>query len=601
MRHGDLIRLRHLLSGQYLCIRPSRPSDTGVIRDESSILGVTVNQQKKDLTDKNKNSSNNNNNNNNDINNNNSIIKSMANTIIPFETFNSNSVNESNKRINDNEKSRIDKIAFIERIKNNSSVATTSEPDNTTLFYIFSCDYSKTKRPESTELLKNEMNYISMNESIYFQHENTSCKLKLNEKRRNDFFNDQNIFDTNIDMKMKMNINMNMNMKVNPDLQAFEYQGDIPLQPSDPSESKASILISTNANAYKLEEVGIEEVRDIIFACKLRCLLRTAVFSLQNSSKDGMFTSANIYKHLSSGLFTLSQWAILKYGNESSLMEYSSIDALNRRISQSRRTSIESTYSVALSNNSNPNFNLISPSHSHSQDVNDIFNQSYNSTKTKTLTVVERMDRRIYPNIVDNSSFNNSFASLVFDPSSSSKSTRREIIDVVSRATVKRRQKLLSDCRLLEIALHFSNIVFTLIRDQDNRLDELKIRLDEIACDNGTGMGGRRRNRSSGSSAPQTLIDCCVLVHEIVRSSVSLNNKENSLKIISINGNYVKKKTPFSIYILFFHFITFYLILFYFIFIDLIFPFLLFHSVHLELHYVTLPNFKLIFTFPPNR
>ena len=497
MKHGDLIRLRHLLSGQYLCIRPSNSSDTGVIRDESSIMGVANNQQKKDFVEKNIKTTHSN-----------SIVKSMANTIIPFEMYNSHGGNENDKKIDEQEKIKTDRIAFIEKIKNNSSVATTSEPDNTTLFYIFSCDYSRTKRPESPTLSNTEIRYISLNESIYFQHEMTTCRLKLHEKTKLNSLNEKN--------NQKIS-----EVNLNSDSQVSEYKNDIPMQPSDPSESKASILISVNANAYKLDTVEVEEVRDIMFACRFGFLVRTAVLSVQNPSRNGPLSAATIYRHLSSGLFTLSQWAILKCGNEAVLMEYSSIDALNRRKVPCRRASVESTYSAALTDDS--------------QDEGEISKQS---TRTRSLTVVERMDRTIYPAVVDNSSFDNSFASLISNINTTSKSSQREVIDAISRATIKRRQGLLSDCRLLEIALHFSNVVFTLIRDQDNRLDELRMGLDEIAYENAT--VGRRRSRSSGSYAPQVLIDCCILVHEIVRSAVSLDNKKNALKIISFDG------TPFT-------------------------------------------------------
>ena len=492
VKHGDLVRLRHLLSGQYLCIRPSNSADTGVIRDESSILGMATNQQKKELIERS-----------NRISHSNSIVKSMANTIIPFEMYHSNAVNENDKKIDEKEKIRVDRVAFIEKIKNNSSVATTSEPDNTTLFFIFSCDYSRTKRPESSPLLNTEMKNISLNESIFFQHEMTTCRLKLHEKTKHNTLNEKN----------HQNI---PGLNLNSDSQVSEYQNDVPVQPSDPSESKASILISVNANAYKLEEVELEEVRDIMFACRFGSLIRTAVLSVQNPSKNGPSGAATIYRHLSCGLSTLSQWAILKFGNEAALMEYSTIDSLNRRKLPCRRASVESNYSAALTDDSH--------------DEGEISKQS---TRTRSLTVVERMDRTVYPAVVDNSSFDNSFASLISNPNSASKSSQREVIDAISRATIKRRQGLLSDCRLLEMALHFSNIIFTLIRDQDNRLDELRIGLDEIAYENGT---GRRRSRSSGSSAPQVLIDCCILVHEIIRSAVSLDNKKNALKIISFDG-----------------------------------------------------------------
>ena len=209
------------------------------------------------------------------------LIKSMTNTIIPFESFNHNKKNDSSN-INEKEKARTERTAFVEKIRNNSSVATTSEPDNTTLFSIFSCDFAKGLRTNNLYEKEKEKDddHISFQDSIYFQHESTSCLLRLHEKK--EINNDKKNNDRNF-----------TDLNINTDFLVPEYCGDIPIQPSDPLESLASIYISINANACRLEEVNIEEIRDIMFACRFSTLLRTAISYVQHPNKHGQNSSVS--------------------------------------------------------------------------------------------------------------------------------------------------------------------------------------------------------------------------------------------------------------------------------------------------------------------
>ena len=134
--------------------------------------------------------------------------------------------------------------------------------------------------------------------------------------------------------------------------------------------------------------------------------------------------------------------------------------------------------------------------------------------------------------------------------SQGSNTGQREKIDAISRESIKRRQGLLSDCRLLEMSLYFTNIVFALVRDKNPLLEDMKYQFDENTenldirmLESGGRNNGQKWDQNSSVSAcpaPLILLDCCVLVHELVRSAVALDNKNNAMKISSIQGMSVR-------------------------------------------------------------
>ena len=487
------MRIRHLISGQYLCIRQTFSNEAAVLRHESSIHPCTKNNHSGTAAKKAP-----------------SPLKSIASTVIPFELydrsiFQEQGIKSSDGNFTEAERKKLERIAYLNKVRSNSSVATTSEPDDSGLFLILSCNYDTSEEDmgqsgpgsgtgSSSECKK----VITFEESVYFQHELTSCRLKLHESSRSG----EECTDG----------------YVSSDSLWTEYQGDIPLQPSDPSESKVSILASGNANACHIEEVDMEEVKDIMFAVRFVPLLSRSIMCVQNPTKQRSAFPSSVYNQLSCGLYTLSKWSVLKGGNEAHLAANTGKKGTQRRES------------------------FISIDNSEISENSDDESEAAVDVRMRTLTVVERMDRVEYPALLDN--MNN----LHSDNSHSESLGHREKIDAVSRATIRRRQGLLSDCRLLEMALHFANIVFNLVREGDPHLSEVKYLLEEDDTDfdrnNNTTdrsrFGGLKKSNLEPSPLPQILLDCCLLVHELIRASVSLDNQKNAMKIVSIPGTWVQ-------------------------------------------------------------
>lgn len=488
------MRIRHLISGQYLCIRQTYTNEAGVLRHESSISPCTKTNQGGTTAKRAP-----------------SPGKSIASTMIPFEQYDESVFQEqgsksSDSNLSEKERKKLERQVYLNKVRNNSAVATTSEPDDSGLFLIFSCNYDTTEEEigpsgqgsgsgPSTESKK----VMTFEESVFFQHELTSCRLKLHDSM--------------------LSLEESSDGYCNSDSLWSEYQGDIPLQPSDPSEPKISILTSGNANACHIEEVDVEEVRDIMFAIRFVPLLSRAIMCVQNPSRQRNASPPAVYRQLSSGLYTLSKWCVLKGGNEAHLSE-----SIATKNAAARRESI-----ISIGGNSDISEN--------SDDESEVAVD----TRMRTLTVVERMDRVEYPALLDNMN----------DPHTSRSHSdslgQREKIDAVSRSTIKRRQELLSDCRLLEMALHFANIVFNLVREGDSQLSEVKYMLEEededfdqtnITVEKGR-FGGPKKVNLDPSPPPKVLLDCCLLVHELIRSSVSLDNQKNAMKIVSIPGTQV--------------------------------------------------------------
>lgn len=449
------------MTGQYLCVRPSTTTDAAVVRNESKIsLG------------KNKPS-----------------LKEVSPP--PLENLSDRSVN-ADLHLPSFWQSESIKITPPQPVtfEANSSVATTSEPDSSTLFSLFSCELDIIDFDENI--------YIGYEENVYLQHKATGCRLILHEQKA---------------AKMQTS-----KESVNMDSLCWEYRGDIPMQPYfDPHESKVSMLMSVNANAFRLQSVDLEEVRDILFACRFIPLLRSAISSVQNHSN----TVLPIYKHLCSGLYALRMWAVLKMDNEASLREYFS--PLEKKFTS---YSIYGASSVISSNDSD--------SEPEIGEINTPDDRTRASRSNQTFTVSER--------ILDKSSMiDNKSSRTDLDQKCN---RNRETIDVTSRRRIRCRQSILADSKVLEMSLYFANIVFTLAREQDTVLDNLKSSFEEnnddlvITTESHEVIPPKKRmkQKRKGRAVPQVLIDCCVFIHDVIRASISLGNQKIALKIISIHG-----------------------------------------------------------------
>jgi hypothetical protein len=452
------------MTGQYLCVRPSTTTDAAVVRNESKIsLG------------KNKPS-----------------LKGLSPP--PLENLFDKSV-DADLHLPSELQSKSIQINPPQPVtfEANTSVATTSEPDSSTLFSLFSC--------ESDIIDFDENIYIGYEESVYLQHKATGCRLILHEQKA---------------AKMQTS-----KESVNMDSLCWEYRGDIPMQPYfDPHESKISMLMSVNANAFRLQSVDLEEVRDILFACRFIPLLRSAISSVQNHSS----MVSPIYKQLCSGLYALRMWAVLKMDNEASLLEYFS--PLEKKLNSSRKSSIYGASSVNSSNDTD--------SEPEIGEINAPDDRTRASRSNRTFTVSERILEK--STVIDNKS-----SRIDLDQKYN---RNRETIDVTSRRRIRCRQSILADSKVLEMSLHFANIVFTLAREQDTILDNLKSSFEEdndnlvIDTESNEVIPPKKRTKEKrkGRTVPQVLIDCCVLIHDVIRASISLGNQKNALKIISIHG-----------------------------------------------------------------
>jgi hypothetical protein len=496
------VRLRHLLSGQYLCIRPAAKNDAPVLRFESNIITNKSSESAKNLKSASNSSPKK------DAN----QGRSMTSNIVPFENFETKTfgdVKKVEKATTIDEK----RAMILEQIRKNSCIATSSFPENSGLFYIFSCN-CYTSSSENLDQNSKPDKFIRFEDSVYFEHKSTSCRLKLH-----------GIGDSQYtDIKGEYN---------NTDSQWFEYNRDVPLQPSDPLES-SSALVSANANACKLETVDIQIVRDIMYAVRFIPLIRTGISCVQSVTKRNVL-SLTAYKQVASGLCNLSEWALLKGTNESYLTENKNrISAANNR---------KGSF-LTIGDNSVISDTSEEDNESDSNDDDDD-SVPFSPARGRALTVLERMNTTEYPALLDNMNL----------PSNSNKRSQgsntgqREKIDAISRESIKRRQGLLSDCRLLEMSLYFTNIVFALVRDKNPLLEDMKYQFDENTenldirmLESGCRNNGQKWDQNSSVSAcpaPLILLDCCVLVHELVRSAVALDNKNNAMKISSIQGMYV--------------------------------------------------------------
>jgi hypothetical protein len=468
------------MTGQYLCVRPSTADDAPVVRKESKIR-----PQMKDVFDVSG-----------DIkgvsrpSSENLFDESVDAEIRPTSSFLLPELQQTSIRVNPPQP------FTSEAAKEDISVATTSQPDSSTLFSLFSC--------ESDIIAFDGNRYIGYEESVYLQHKATGCRLILHEKNPS-----------------KMQTGKESD---NMDSLWWEYRGDVPLQPYfDPHESKISMLMSVNANAFRLQSVDLEDVRDVLFACRFIPLLRSAISSVQNHSNMVL----PIYKHLCSGLYALSMWAVLKMDNEASLLEYSS--STEKKFNSPRKSSLYGASSI--------NSSIDTDSEPEYEESNTPYDRTRTPRTARTIKISERiLDKSMYPTMIDNKSLK-----INHDQKST---CHRETIDVTSRRRIRFRQSILADSKVLEMSLHFANVVFTLAREQDTILDNLKSSFEEVndglvidAESNKVSLLKKKTNdKRKGRAVPQVLIDCCILVHDVVRASISLDNQKNSLKIISIHG-----------------------------------------------------------------
>jgi hypothetical protein len=275
----------------------------------------------------------------------------------------------------------------------------------------------------------------------------------------------------------------------------------IPLHPSDPSESNAVSFLSVNANACRLDRVDIEDIRDIMFACRFVPLIQSAISILQGYS----YSTANspIYRQLCSGLHSLSKWTLLKEDIETSLPEYLPLSERSDHTS-SQKGSTNSSKSSDTSITSD------------SDDEEDGIEARARDNRARTMTISDT------PLPKANRSIKHHHG----------KQTNRDVVDAISRVKIKKRQGILADCRLLEMSLHFADIVFILVREHDKSGD------DDYPIEPGHSKEKKRRKKKKckGKSVPHLLVDCCLLVHNVIRASISLNNQKNALKIMSIHG-----------------------------------------------------------------
>jgi hypothetical protein len=234
---GDAVRIRHLLTGQYLCIRSATANDTAVIRNESSVHCdlpiepieieseyisdffnplhinlLTAIKENVSSTDF-------------DIDNN--VVQNSSDQEV-FET------REEKEKSKEREKIKIKQLNFFKEMKNNTSVATTAEPDYTTLFSIYSCDRIPLQNANisQAELENSGKNCISYLESIYFQHVNTSCRLELFEKEKNHANSESNRNMNEKSEKSSGVLGGRGKGDINVDNLWWEYENDIPLHPS---------------------------------------------------------------------------------------------------------------------------------------------------------------------------------------------------------------------------------------------------------------------------------------------------------------------------------------------------------------------------------
>lgn len=458
--------------------------------------------------------------------------KSITNNIVPFENFDPKIFGGEVKKVEKATTIEEKRALFLEQIRKNSCIATSSLPENSGLFYIFSCNcYTSSSNENLDPNSSRSDKFIRFEDSVYFENKSTSCRLKLHGIGIGEYQStDNGIYN-------------------NTDNQWIEYRGDVPLQPSDPTESGSAALVSANANACKLETVDIQIVRDIMYAVRFIPLVRTGISCVQSVTKRNVLSLA-AYKQVASGLCNLSEWALLKGANESYLMENR-----NRitQINNNRKGSF-----VTIGDNSVISDTSDEDNDSDNDNDNDDDSVPFSPARGRSLTVLERMNKIDYPTVLDNSNLPTSSSN---NHNEGSNTGQREKIDAISREIIKRRQGLLSDCHLLEMSLYFANIVFSLVRDKNPLLEDMKYQFDEntenldirMLESGGGGVGGKSNDPRGGNGskwdpnpnpsacpAPLILLDCCVLVHELVRSAVSLDNKKNATKISSIQGMYVR-------------------------------------------------------------
>ena len=214
--------------------------------------------------------------------------------------------------------------------------------------------------------------------------------------------------------------------------------------------------MSANANACKLETVDIQIVRDIMYAVRFIPLVRTGISCVQSVTKRNVLSLA-AYKQVASGLCNLSEWALLKGANESYLSENR-----NRitQINNNRKGSFVTIGDNSVISDTSDEDN--GSSDNDNDNDNDDDSVPFSPARGRSLTVLERMNKMDYPTVLDNSNLPTSSSN---NHSQGSNTGQREKIDAISREIIKRRQGLLSDCHLLEMSLYFTNIVFSLVRD----------------------------------------------------------------------------------------------------------------------------------------
>jgi hypothetical protein len=445
LQNGSAIRLRHLVTGCFLSIRPLRPSD-------------------------------------------NEILQASAVTIL--------------KPIKSDSKSDKDKTVLEKYV-----VGLTGVADQSTLFVIYSADIL-----ENLMQGERDSSLISSRDNIFFTHERTKMTLQINggPRQRNE--------NRSFLKKKKPNKKKNKVSSSSLNSKDWEYYlEDYPIRPTAIDGN-----MSVFSDAYRVDVVGGETIRDIIYASRFLPLAKACLSMLHFTPRMDLIYQP-LFRHFNVALMSLASWVAQEHDGDGSLKPHPS----NRALIHSHESVIDED---SIADNQ-------SDGEDKPDDLPDIYGEEtpkktphmspqrsakllrLNSTKI-TKPTLSAMGPWIGRGLVPFS------MSSILSPIGSGRDE-----EMVTRSYSPSRQNILGDLRLLEIIVEFTNVVYGLVAEQTRNLGA-----SGPGIDTGTDSQLSKYEQEGIYKVPPIVVGCCILIHDVLHAAVYLNRR-NAVQILAVRKN----------------------------------------------------------------
>ena len=459
LKSGSGIRLRHVLSGCYLCIRRVHPKDT-------------------------------------------ECIKKNAHKVLNERT----TTDSSSSSLKGKSSGGADNL---QSVIEEWTVATTPSPDNTTVFVISSADVFEESIVTGGG---QESTFISARENVFFVHNLTRMTLQL---------------------KVKPESGANRSRRSKKHLWE-DYAEDIPVRPAVVSANLAIL-----SEAYRVEIVNKDDVQDLVYVARYLALAKAALAAVQFTHRmDQLFLP--LFQHLNVALFTLLGWVGGEYESDGCLAPHPKIARCLEAISSIDDEQSEFDESLIVDEvDSFAQDNIVGESDDESNSEENLPDEDVLEGVKAAVGGEGRTPRSVYSMCPWVGSGTTEYSkSALTNPIDSYRDG-----DGVHTASYRvNRQNLISDSRLLDVLVEFTQVVYLLVSQQTMHLSqatrEAATADSSLNPSDGAAIGDceSRAELEAVHKVPPLVTGCCVLIHDLIHACVC-NNRRNAVRILSVRGS----------------------------------------------------------------